>query len=86
MADNAIWHKSKLVKEFIKQNKHRLKIDFFPPYSPEYNPIEQCWKAVKRDSLTSKLFLSLNGMETQVKNYFDKKRFSRLKLERFLSH
>ena len=85
LADNAIWHKSKLVKQFIRENKHRLKIEYFPPYSPEYNPIEQCWKAVKRDSLTSRLFLSPDGMGTEVKNYFDKKRFSSLNLERFLS-
>lgn len=85
LVDNAIWHKSKVVRAFIRENKGRLKIDFFPPYSPEYNPTEQCWKAVKRDLLTSRLFLSLSGMETQVRDYFDKKRFSRLKIERFLS-
>lgn len=82
--DNASWHKTELIKDFVRKNKDRLKIDFFPTYSPEFNPAEQCWRAVKKDLLTSRLFLSTSSMESRVKEYFDRKRFSRLKLERFL--
>lgn len=82
--DNASWHHAKIVREFLKQNKHRLKIEFIPAYSPEYNPSEQCWKAVKNDLLNCRLFLSLEGMIDQIKDYFHKKYFLNLKLERFL--
>ena len=81
--DNASWHHAKIIRKFVKENKHRLKLEFFPPYSPEYNPSEQCWKAVKRDLLTSRLFLSVEGMGDQIKEYF-KRTFFNLKLERFL--
>jgi len=82
--DNASWHKSKLIKNFVYENKERIRLEFLPPYSPEYNPSEQCWKNVKRDLLTSKMFFSLEGMKDQIDSYFEKKRFSNLKLERFL--
>ena len=83
LIDNASWHHAKIIRQFLRKNKHRLKIEYFPPYSPEYNPSEQCWKSVKRDLLTTKLFLSVEGMGDQIKDYFYKKKF-KLKLERFL--
>jgi len=85
VVDNASWHKAKYIKKFLENNKHRLKIEYFPAYSPEYNPTEQCWKSVKRDLLTTRLFLSAENMEMQIKSYFEKKFFCGLKLERFLS-
>ena len=50
----------------------------------KYNPSEQCWKAVKNDLLTCKLFLSEKGMEDQIVQYFKVKKFPNLHLERFL--
>lgn len=82
--DNASWHRAKIVKEFVKKNRHRLTIEYFPPYSPEYNPAEPCWKSIKKDLLTSRLFLSVAGMGDQIKEYF-KRRFFNYKLERYLS-
>ena len=82
--DNATWHKSKKVNEFLDENNQRLQIEFFPKYSPEYNPSEQCWKALKRDLLTTKLFVSTEGMKDEIQSYFNKKYFFGLKLERFL--
>lgn len=82
--DNASWHHAKIVNEFVEENCDRLIIEYFPAYCPEYNPSEQCWKAVKKDLLTSRLFLSVQGMEDRVVDYFHNKRFLNLKLERFL--
>lgn len=84
IVDNAIWHHAKVVNKFIHENKKRLRVEYFPAYSPEYNPSEQCWKALKKDLLMSRLFLSAEGMEAQINDYFKKKSFSSLKLERFL--
>jgi len=82
--DNASWHHAKIIREFLRVNKHRLIVEYFPPYSPEHNPAEQCWKSVKAELLTLKLFLSAEGMSDQIQAYFRKKHFSNLKLERFL--
>lgn len=81
--DNASWHHAKIVRKFLKENKHRLKIGYFPPYSPEHNPAEQCWRSVKKNLVTSRLFLSVDGMGDQIVDYFRRTRFT-LKLERFL--
>jgi transposase len=84
IVDNASWHHAKIIGDFLRDNKHRIIVEFLPAYSPEYNPAEQCWKAVKSELLTLKLFLSVEGMSDQVKAYFQRKRFFNLKLERFL--
>ena len=44
--DNASLHKSKIIKKFLEKNQG-IKLFFLPPYSPEYNPIEQVWKWIK---------------------------------------
>ena len=43
--DNAAWHKSALVKEFLTNTKHNFHLINFPPYAPELNPQEHVWKA-----------------------------------------
>lgn len=40
-------HKSKLVKQFVKENHERIEMFFLPPYSPELNPDEFAWAHVK---------------------------------------
>lgn len=47
IADGHPAHKSKLVKEFIAENEKRIKLFFLPPYSPELNPDELVWNALK---------------------------------------
>ena len=46
IVDNARWHLTKDVLNFIKRQK--IKMIRLLPYSPELNPIEQFWKNVKR--------------------------------------
>jgi len=48
-------HKSKLVKEFLEQNKGKIELHFIPPYSPELNPDEQVWKNVKAEVVKQKI-------------------------------
>ena len=43
--DNASFHKSKKIVELIQAAN--CKIIFLPPYSPDFNPIEHHWTAVK---------------------------------------
>lgn len=45
MIDNARFHKSKKVTELIEAAGCR--VIFLPPYSPDFNPIEHYWHAVK---------------------------------------
>jgi transposase len=51
--DNFSSHRSKMVKEFAERNN--ISLVFLPPYSPDLNPIEQVWRAIKRE--ISKTFI-----------------------------
>ena len=44
--DNAKMHKSRAVKQFLKQHDWVV-LEHLEPYSPEYNPIERFWQWLK---------------------------------------
>ena len=44
--DNASFHKSKKIKEWIE--KKDCTLVYLPPYSPERNPIEKYWGVLKK--------------------------------------
>ncbi len=50
--DNARYHYSKLVREFIENSK--IKLVFLPSYSPNLNLIERLWKFFKKKVLYNK--------------------------------
>ena len=45
--DRAPWHRGKSIDKVLKENP-RLEIIFFPPASPDLNPQEHVWKAVRK--------------------------------------
>jgi len=49
IADNARYHHSKLVQEFLGEQHGNIMMAFLPPYSPELNPDEQVWNYAKRE-------------------------------------
>ena len=44
--DNAAFYKKEVLQNLT--GKYSQKLIFLPPYSPEYNPIEHTWNALKR--------------------------------------
>ena len=44
--DNAAFHRKDQLSEIAQ--KHKCRIIFLPPYSPEYNPIEKSWANLKQ--------------------------------------
>lgn len=46
--DGARYHTSKLTKLFFQEHAQRLTVAQLPSYSPDYNPIEFLWRALKR--------------------------------------
>ena len=44
--DNAAFHKKEVLQNLAR--KYSQTLIFLPPYSPEYNPIEHTWSALKR--------------------------------------
>ena len=45
--DNFTSHRSYLVRDFARANN--IHLVYLPPYSPDLNPIEQIWRAIKRE-------------------------------------
>lgn len=59
--DGASSHKSKDIK--VPKN---LSLVPLPPYSPELNPAEQIWNALRRDYFASRVFESLDAATEQA--------------------
>jgi transposase len=51
IADNASFHRSKEVRDFVRSHRHQIRLFFLPPYSPEMNPDEQVWNEIKHRHL-----------------------------------
>ena len=54
--DNASWHKSKMIKNFLDKHPDKFQLFAFPPYSPEKNPQEHVWRA-GRSAITHNKFI-----------------------------
>jgi len=82
--DNASFHHSKKVRDFVRSHRSSIRIYFLPRYSPEMNPDEQVWNYVKskklgRQSISLKrelkkkiysTLLSLQHKKDIVKSFF----------------
>lgn len=51
LVDHASFHQSKAVRDFVRQNRTRLRIFFLPKHVPEMNPDEQVWNDIKTHQL-----------------------------------
>jgi transposase len=64
--DNATWHKSQNIKDFLNTELgQRLWVANTPPYSPEFNPDELVWANLKRVQIpnrTAKNFKELKDL------------------------
>jgi len=54
LVDNASFHNSKKVRDFVRSNRKMIRIFFLPSYSPEMNPDEQVWNEVKSKKIGRK--------------------------------
>lgn len=68
--DNAAWHKTKCVKNFIAKHEN-IKIEFIPPYSPELNPIETNWKVTKNAVTKSQFFRTIEDMQVALEDFWN---------------
>lgn len=88
--DNATWHSSEEVKEFLRTELgQRLWVANTPPYSPEFNPDELVWANLKRvkipnraaknvkelKAIAHKGMTEIQESEDLVKSFFNKGNF-----------
>ena len=75
-ADRAPQHRSKLVREFLRNNMD-VKMIYLPKGSPYLNAMEECWHQGKRVLFVSEYYKTFQDMHRAVSSY----RPARFKLE-----
>jgi transposase len=68
ICDNAGYHKSKKVKEYLVNSK--IELIFLPPYSPNLNPIERLWKYMHRIVSNNKWYSEFKYFSEAVDRFF----------------
>jgi transposase len=63
IADNVSFHRSAVVRQFVRAHRTQIRMFFFPTYSPELNPDEQVWNEIKHRQIGKQ----------PIKNKFDLK-------------
>ena len=64
--DNAPYHRAAKVKHFVEEHAARLSVYHLPSYSPDYNPIEFLWRAVKRRATHNRYFPAFERLVNSV--------------------
>ena len=70
--DGAPYHKSRLVKDYTKDNSKRLSVYSLPAYSPDYNPIEFLWRKIKRSATHNVFFEDFKELTGKVRKQLQK--------------
>lgn len=67
--DNAAPHKSKVVKDFVKEHNSRIELLYLPPYSPDLQPAELIWKEMRKDRIHNKYFPCKQILSDTIEDY-----------------
>lgn len=70
--DNAGFHKTQCIKKLFEEYSTRISVEYLPPYSPELNPIETCWKVTKNNVTKSQYFETIDDMQKALESFWAK--------------
>jgi transposase len=70
--DNVCYHHARIVREWVEANSDRIELHFIPPYSPEFNPIENLWRLTKRVTTHNRHFATLNDLRVRLARRFNR--------------
>jgi transposase len=59
LLDNASYFKSQQVRDFVQETQ--IEVTYFPRGSPDLNPVEECWRQLKR-TLGNRFFTSIDEL------------------------
>ena len=80
--DRAPWHRGKPIDQVL-EDKPRLEIIFFPPGSPDLNPQEHVWKAVRKEVSHNHLEARLPELADRFLNKLNSTTFKSSFLDRY---
>ena len=58
-------------KAWLAANHHRIELFRLPPYSPEFNPVEGCWKATKKTTTHNRFFRTTDERDEALTSTFE---------------
>ena len=64
--DRASFHRSRAVRLFVAQNRHRLRLKWLPAYSPERNPDEHVWEEIKDKKIKRQAIKNQSELKQRV--------------------
>ena len=68
IADNAKYHKSKSVKDYLENS--RIELRFLPPYSPNLNLIERFWRFLNKKVRNNRYYEKFCEFKEAILNFF----------------
>jgi transposase len=72
--DNGPSHRAKITKGYLDSLGENFKYEFLPPYSPQLNCIETCWKIIRHNVTSANFFKTIEvlkkGVEMFVNGHF----------------
>ena len=74
--DNAAFHKTQCIKKLLDEYSSQISVEHIPPYSPELNPIETCWKVTKNNVTKSQYFEKIDEMQEALENFWEEHIFT----------
>lgn len=74
ICDNASFHKSKAVREYLELWGHRIVLHFLPTYAPETNPIERVWWHLHETVTRNHTCQSIEELLREVYDWFQTER------------
>ena len=60
-------HRAKIVTQYMLREKQWLRVERFPAYAPELNPIEYLWSAMKRKDLANQIPSGMSSLRRAVR-------------------
>jgi transposase len=63
--DNASWHKSETVREYLRIT-NCFQLYNFPPYAPDLNPQEHVWKEIREKITNNRLINNINAITREL--------------------
>lgn len=67
--DNARWHKTKKLSEWLKQNQ-RVRIEYLPKYAPDLNPMERHWWYMRKRATMNTVFENKQDCVEKISHHF----------------
>lgn len=76
-------HKTKMLNEWLAENKDRIEVFFLPPYSPELNPQEYVNQDVKTNIIGKKRPINKAQMRTNVEDFMNERKNDKKQVQKY---